>query len=298
MESRYKKMSQFLDYISQTYNISICIKDFSGFIPIDRELDKALQPYLAHTNPYCMYIKSAKQQHFRCLDMMRPMAIKCGRGEPFWGLCYTGVGEYVIPIKAGDLVLGAVTAGFFNYRPELSRYLLKRSSGASTEINYEKARELFDRYIVTPDIETRQMIVYLEIVAEYLANTYLHLQNIHSGEKLPAKRYDSRENTIVAHALEYIKRNFTSRILVKDLAACCYCSESYINHSFKKRVGMNVSTYINKVRIEDAKRRLLHTKDTMTSIALDSGFGDPNYFCRIFTRLAGITPSEFRRRYS
>jgi AraC-like DNA-binding protein/ligand-binding sensor protein len=298
MDEHYVKMACYLDYLSQTYNISICIKDFTGFIPIDKELDKTLQPYLAHTNPFCMYVKSEQKQHFRCNDMMRPMAIKCSQGKPFFGLCYMGVGEYVIPIKSGDLVLGAVTAGFFNFRPELSRYLIKRNSRISPKINYEKACELFDQYITAPEIETEPMIIYLEIISEYLANTYLHLKNIHSGEKLPVKRYDSRENTIVAHALEFIKQNFTSRILVKDVAAYCFCSESYINHSFKKRVNMNVSTYINKVRVENAKHRLLHTKDTMTGIALDLGFNDPNYFSRVFTKLVGITPSEFRRRYS
>jgi YesN/AraC family two-component response regulator len=61
---------------------------------------------------------------------------------------------------------------------------------------------------------------------------------------------------------------------------------------------MNVNTYINKVRIEHAKDRLLNSKDIMTSIAMDSGFNDPNYFSRVFTRLIGNTPSEFRRRYS
>ncbi|MDR2478245.1 MAG: AraC family transcriptional regulator [Treponema sp.] len=298
MHERYPKLAQFLDHISRTCNVSICVKDFSGFIPIDKDLDKALRPYLVHTNPYCMYIKSAEKQHFRCLDMMRPMAIKCAAGKPFWGVCYTGVGEYVIPVKAGELVLGAITAGFFNYRPELSRYLLKRSSRASSQIDYEKARDLFEQYSAAPVIETKQMIIYLEMAAEYLANTYLHLKDIHSGEKLPAKRYDSRENTIVAHALEYVKQNYTSRIMAKDVAAYCYCSESYINHSFKKRIGLNLSTYINKIRIENAKRLLLFTKDTMTSIALDSGFNDPNYFSRIFTLLVGNTPSEFRRRYS
>jgi AraC-like DNA-binding protein/ligand-binding sensor protein len=298
MNERYIKLARFLNYISQTYTVSICIKDFSGFIPIDSDLDKALQPYLAHTNPFCMFVKSEEKQHFRCNDMMRPMAIKCGRGEPFFGLCYMGVGEYVIPIKSGDMVLGAITAGFFNYRPELSRYLIKRNSRISSNIDYEKACELFDRYIAAPDIDTEQMIVYLEFAAEYLANTYLHLKNIHAGEKIPVKRYDSRENTIIAHALEYIKKNFVSPILVRDVAAYCFCSESYINHSLKKRGNMNVSTYINKVRVENAKYRLLHTKDTMTNIALDMGFNDPNYFSRIFARLVGNTPSEFRRRYS
>ena len=101
----------------------------------------------------------------------------------------------------------------------------------------------------------------------------------------------------MAHALEYIRRNFASQILVKDLAAHCYCSESYINHSFKKRVGLNINTYINKVRMENAKNRLIKTQDTMTAIA-DLGFNDPNYFSRIFTMLVGNRPSDFRRRYS
>jgi AraC-like DNA-binding protein/ligand-binding sensor protein len=297
-DEHYVKLAHYLDHLSQTYKLSICVKDFTGFIPIDKELDKALQPYLAHTNPFCMFVKSTEKQHFRCNDMMRPMAIKCSRGKPFWGLCYMGVGEYVIPIKSGDIVLGAITAGFFNFRPELSRYLIKRSSKTSATIKYEKACELYDEYITQPTMETEPMIICLEIVAEYLANTYLHLKNIHSGEKLPVKRYDSRENTIVAHALEFIKRNFSSRILVKDVAAYCFCSESYINHSFKKRVNMNVNTYINKVRVENAKHRLLHTTDTMADIAMDLGFNDPNYFSRVFAKLVGNPPSEFRRRYS
>ena len=298
MDARYAKMAQFLEYVSNQYSLSICVKDFSGFIPIDKELDRVLQPYLAHTNPFCMYIKADHKQYFCCVDMMRPMAIKCAGGKPFYGVCHAGVGEYVIPIKADDIVLGAITAGFFIERPDLSRHLILRRSRASQKIDYEKACELFDRYIVPSAAGLEQMLTFLEIVAEYLATTYLHLKNIHSGEKLPARRYNSHEDTIVAHALEYISRNFASQILVRDVASYCYCSESYINHSFKKRVSMNVNTYINKVRIEHAKHRLLHTKDKMTAIAMDVGFNDPNYFSRVFTQLVGNTPSEFRRRYS
>jgi AraC-like DNA-binding protein len=295
---RYAKMAQFLEYICRTYTISICVKDFSGFIPIDKELDKVLQPYLAHTNPFCMYIKADQKQYFCCLSTMRPMAIKCQQSKPYFAMCHAGVGQYVVPIKTGDIVLGAILAGYFNYRPPLSRYLIKRTSRASAKIDYETACGLFDRCIVGANVNVEQMLMFLEIIAEYLAATYAHLKDIHSGEKFPARRSSSHGDTVVAHALEYIRRNFSSPILVKDVAAYCYCSESYINHSFKKRVGLNISTYINKVRIENAKRRLIGTTDTMTGIALDSGFNDPNYFSRIFTRLVGNTPSEFRRRYS
>ena len=298
MSERYAKMAQFLDYLCRTYTISICIKDFTGFIPIDKELDQILQPYLAHTNPFCMYIKADQKQYFCCLSTMRPMAIKCLKAKPYFAMCHAGVGQYVIPIRTGDIALGAILAGYFNYRPELSRYLIKRNSRISGKIDYETACSLFDSFIVPANVNVEQMFTFLEITAEYLATTYMHLKDIHLKEKFPARRSSSREDTVVAHALEYIRRHFASQILVKDLAAYCYCSESYINHSFNKRVGHNINTYINKVRIENAKHRLIKTQDTMTAIAMDLGFNDPNYFSRVFTKLVGNPPSEFRRRYS
>jgi AraC-like DNA-binding protein/ligand-binding sensor protein len=298
MSYRYAKMGQFLDFICRTYTISICIKDFTGFIPIDKELDQTLQPYRAHTNPFCMYIKADQQQYFGCLGMMRPMANRCARGKSFYGVCHAGVGEYVVPIKSENMVLGAIVAGYFPCRPELSRYLIKRRSRASNKIDYLNACDLYDQYIVPAQVDVEQMLTFLEVTAEYMAATYRHLKDLHSGEKFPTRRAASHEDTIVAHALEYIRQNSASRILIKDVAAYCYCSESYINHCFKKRVGVNVNTYINKVRIENAKHRLITTNDTMTSIAMDLGFNDPNYFSRVFTRLVGNPPSEFRRRYS
>jgi AraC-like DNA-binding protein len=298
MPEHYQKILQYFEYLSATYHVSICIKDFSGFIPLDKDLDHSLQPYLAHTNPFCMYIKADQKQYFRCLDMMRPMYIRCAQGKPFFGLCHAGVGEYVIPIKIQNIVLGAITAGFFPEKPELSDFLIKQKSRASPKIDYKTARGLFEQFIVPATIKIEEMIVLLEMAAEYLSNMYLHIKNIHSGENLPTRRYRSREDTIIAHALEYIQKNYASPIMVKDVAANCYCSESYINHSFKQRVNMNVNTYINKVRIEHAKRRLLDSNDKMANIALDTGFNDPNYFSRVFTNLMGCSPSEFRRRFT
>ena len=65
----------------------------------------------------------------------------------------------------------------------------------------------------------------------------------------------------------------------------------------KKRLGVSMSTYVNKLRVERAKRYLLETDDSMLSIALSVGFRDGNYFARVFRQLIGIQPTEFRRRY-
>lgn len=75
--SRFDKVGEYLNFIQDRYNIHICIKDFCGFIPINKELDGVMRPFLAHTNPFCMYIKQDKDKYFDCLSMIRKMYNKC-----------------------------------------------------------------------------------------------------------------------------------------------------------------------------------------------------------------------------
>ena len=97
--------------------------------------------------------------------------------------------------------------------------------------------------------------------------------------------------------MEYIRHNTASRIAVSELAAFCHCSESYLSRIFKRRTGVNINVYVNKVRVEQAKNSLLLSHDSIAEIASRVGFSDPNYFSRVFTRIIGISPTEFRRRF-
>ena len=85
---------------------------------------------------------------------------------------------------------------------------------------------------------------------------------------------------------------------VGEIARLCHCSESHLSHVFKRRIGVNIRAMSIKSRVEQAKRRLADSGAGIVEIALDLGFADPNYFSRVFTRLTGIPPSEYRRRYS
>ena len=57
MSISYKSVNAYLRFLRDRMGLHICIKDFCGFIPINKELDEALRPFLAHTNPFCMYMK-------------------------------------------------------------------------------------------------------------------------------------------------------------------------------------------------------------------------------------------------
>lgn len=295
----YSQFANYLDFVSSKYNLQICIKDFVGFISVDKDLDNSLRPFLAHTNPYCMYVKSDKAVYSKCISMMKPMAIKCSRlNKAFYGVCHGGVGEYVLPIEIDGELLGAINAGVFHQDEKLVKHLIKKMCKNSDTINEETTYKFYEDFITSTKYDEETIVNILGIVAEYLANTYINLKSTHVDLKLGKKRYNSSEDTILAHALEYIRQNYLQQVTVANIAEFCHCCESYINHIIKKRLGVNINTYINKLRVEHAKYYLVSSGDSVADIALKVGFGDPNYFSRVFSTLMGITPTEFRRRYS
>ena len=113
MPISFEKIGQYLHYLSEVHGVQFCIKDFCGFVAINKQLDETLRPFLAHTNPFCMYMKSDQEHYHTCLTMIRRMYHKCERlGRTYFGMCHAGLGEYVVPIFDGDVLLGSINAGF------------------------------------------------------------------------------------------------------------------------------------------------------------------------------------------
>lgn len=78
MPISFEKIGQYLHYLSEVHGVQFCIKDFCGFVAINKQLDETLRPFLAHTNPFCMYMKSDQEHYHTCLTMIRRMYHKCG----------------------------------------------------------------------------------------------------------------------------------------------------------------------------------------------------------------------------
>jgi AraC-like DNA-binding protein len=293
----FDRIAQYLRYLVDSRGLQLCIKDFCGFIPINKELDKALQPFLAHTNPFCMYIKQDLEKYRDCISLIKKIYNKSEqKRDCFYGVCHAGLGEYVVPITCNDLVIGSINIGFFQTNETRTEYLIRRCCSASDLLHEEKALKLYKQHILPPCSQPDEFLVGIQLVAEYLGNTYQAIQNTHWQQSPERIRYNS-EDTIITHALEYIRQHYSSRISVAELAEFCHCSESYISHIFKRRTGLNINVYINKVRVELSKNYLLLTENTIAEISLSLGFNDPNYFSRVFTELIGHSPREFRQRF-
>ena len=107
------------------------------------------------------------------------------------------------------------------------------------------------------------------------------------------KRLDTF-NSIV----EYIDKHYGEDMSVSSLANLFFISPSYFAHMFKKKSGKSVIEYINEVRIGHAKSFLEKEDTSIGDIALKVGFGDINYFSRKFKSITGMTPTEYKNRFS
>lgn len=93
----------------------------------------------------------------------------------------------------------------------------------------------------------------------------------------------------------FVARNYTSRIQVKDIAACVELHPDYAATLFRKTFGTTLNVLITRHRIAHAQRQLVTTQERIVNIAHDSGFDSLSRFNRAFRQLAGMTPREYRK---
>lgn len=290
----YLVLSDYLKQISSDFGIQICINDFSGFLFLDRELTELLQPFMIHGNPYCMMIKSEKSLWDKCQRMKKPIAEKCMKQKStFYGMCYAGVEEYIVPLICNGQLIGTINAGVFCSHSKVGERFIKRVSQFST-LDESILMNLYDTSLNknTPRIEKINSL--LGIAAEYISRIYYDFLLTYP-ELMNNARYNSCEDNILSHTLEYIKRNYKNQLSVPDIAHFCHCSVSYINHVFKKKMKVNIKLYINQLRVEDAKTYLTGTDLPVKTISSCIGFNDSNYFSKVFSEICGVSPTQFRR---
>jgi YesN/AraC family two-component response regulator len=99
-------------------------------------------------------------------------------------------------------------------------------------------------------------------------------------------------------ALSFIDNHYKENIRLKYIAGRVSLSSYYFSRLFKKEVGVNLSQYILHKRLEIAKRMLEETEQSIVDISASVGFQEHNYFGKIFKRLTGATPSEYRKKYA
>ena len=99
---------------------------------------------------------------------------------------------------------------------------------------------------------------------------------------------------VIEKARVYISRNYKKDLSLESMSREMDMSPYYFSKLFKEVTGTNFVEYVTSIRIRRAKELLREGKSSVKQICQEIGYGDPNYFSRIFKKWTGQTPTEFK----
>lgn len=115
-------------------------------------------------------------------------------------------------------------------------------------------------------------------------------------EKAEVKKCGNKqEHLSVRGAQEYIREHLTEELNLKLVADKVGISTAYLSTLFKQYLGCGFVDYLNKTRIEYACNYMQDGEMKIYEIAYMAGFHDEKYFSRVFKKVTGQSPSEYRR---
>jgi transcriptional regulator GlxA family with amidase domain len=108
----------------------------------------------------------------------------------------------------------------------------------------------------------------------------------------------THEDEPVKKAQEFIEKNVSDKITVEELATKFAIGKRHFERRFKKATNNTPVEYIQRVKVEAAKRDLETSNKNVNEIMYDVGYSDTKAFRTIFKRLTGLSPMDYRNKYA
>jgi len=109
---------------------------------------------------------------------------------------------------------------------------------------------------------------------------------------------ENAEPPVITRAKEYIQEHHTEELSLSQVAKAVNTSTFYFCKIFKKLTGVNFTDYVSRIRIEKSKNLLLNPNLRVSEIAFEVGFQSLTHFNRVFKKILGQSPTEYRAQLS
>lgn len=133
-------------------------------------------------------------------------------------------------------------------------------------------------------------------IMEKLTVLLSHLMEDSWNQEFSEKRLQTRYDLI--YIKEYLDSNFHKKISLDDLSERFFINKYHLIRIFKEQYSLTVNQYLLQTRITHAKHLLRFTPLSIEEVGLRCGMDDPNYFSRIFRKIEGIPPRQFRKEWA
>jgi AraC-like DNA-binding protein len=140
----------------------------------------------------------------------------------------------------------------------------------------EEIKNKNDLYIQISEAKTIEIVFYIKRFIE------CKMKNV------------SANNNVVWKIKNMIDDNFQKEINLSTISENVFLSEEYLRHLFKDEYGVSPIKYLIQKRVDHAKILLIETSKTIKELSYDCGFSDEHYFSKLFKKMTGLSPVQFR----
>jgi len=239
-------------------------------------------------NPFCGMLAQKSRACAACLQVQQQLSETASR-EPQTVNCPAGLCDTVIPVLMGDKLIGFLTTGqVFTKKPSETQF--KRTLKLLNEWGVEtNPADLRKAYFDTKVLTARQH----ESVVKLLSIFAQHLSMV--SNQIVVQETNA-EPPVITRAKQYINEHQTEELSLEQVAAAVHTSKFYFCKIFKKSTGINFTDYLSRVRTERAKNLLLNPNLRVSEIAYEVGFQSLTHFNRVFKRVLGRSPTDYREQ--
>ena len=239
-----------------------------------------------HENPFCALLAENPATLSVCLQAHENMIQHTGV-LPHTVTCPFGLTETAVPVKLGQRTIGYLRIG------QVLRHLPVKSD--TTEVG----REL-ERYGLRLTGELRKAWEKNPLIMPDKYNAIVRLLTFFADQLSALTNQivlesQNAEPPLVQRARDYIAQHKTEPLSLSAVAKAAGTSVFHFCKVFHKTTGLKFTDYVARVRLEEARTQLLNPNRRISEIAYDVGFQSLTQFNRMFKRVFGQSPSEFRQ---
>jgi AraC-like DNA-binding protein/ligand-binding sensor protein len=245
-------------------------------------------PHHGHRNesPFCAMVLETSRACASCLQVQERLSAGAAE-EAYTVSCPAGLCDTAVPVRLGDRLLGFLQTGQV-FRKTPTRPQFERTLRLVTEwgvhVDPAKLEQAYFNTRVVPNRQHEAVVKLLSIFAQHLSmlSNQVVLQQ------------DNAEPPVITRAKEFIQEHQTENLRLGHVAKAVNTSTFYFCKMFKKVTGINFTDYLSRVRIEKSKNLLLNPNLRVSEIAFEVGFQSLTHFNRVFKKILGQSPTEYR----